>query len=286
MEVDAGFENHGDFFIFECKAWKPANLRDFNVRQLFFPYLHALEEFGALGLNLRPRCFFLNIEPESATYRFWEYRFTDSHDYASIELVSKSAFKLDRPRRIPATKLLEDLLLQEETTTSYVPQADDPSKILALLEGVAEGLSTSRELATRFQFDPRQSSYYGEAAEELGLISRDRRRGFSLTDLGSRVVKLNTDQAAREVIERVFTLPVFREIAVKAIRGESVVVPHESIAGVITKLSRGRYNQTTIDRRTQSVVSWLNWVGEVTGTIRVRRPLPPLRGVAPLDRYG
>jgi DNA adenine methylase len=285
-EVDAGFENHGDYFIFECKAWKHSGLKDFNIRQLFFPQLHTLEKFAAIGIDLKPRCYFLNIELESATYRFWEYRFRDPHDYASLELVSRSSFRLEPTGQPRPAKLLDQLIQKEPTNTTYVPQADDPSKIFALLEGVAEGISSSKELAIRFQFDPRQSSYYGEAAEELGLVDRDRKRGFTLTDAGSKVVRMNTDDAAHEVIERVFALPVFREIASRVIANGVAVVADEDLSGIIAKASRGRYNSTTIERRKQSVVSWLNWIGEVTGTVRVRPTLPPLGGVGPLERFG
>jgi DNA adenine methylase len=285
VEVDAGFENHGDFFLFECKVWQHSQLKDFNVRQLFFPQLQASEDFRRRNLGLRPRCFFLNVEPESATYRFWEYAFDDPLDYSSVRLVKKQAFRLVQDRPPSPSKLLEELLNCEPSSTTYVPQADDPSKLVALLEGVAEGLATAQQLADRFQFDPRQSNYYGEAAEELGLIHRERGRGFVLTGLGSAVVKDSTDAAARQVIERIFTLPVFRNIADDVIKSGDPTISQDQISRYISKAAKGRYNQTTTDRRAQSVSAWLNWIGEVTGTIRARPTPPPLRGISPLEKY-
>jgi DNA adenine methylase len=284
-EVDAGFENHGDFFLFECKVWPRSTLKDFNVRQLFFPQLQAWEDFTERGIKLRPRCFFLNIEPETSTYRFWEYKFDDPHDYSALRLIRRQAFRLVRESRTSPTELLAELLSPERARTTYVPQADDPSKLTAMLEGIAEGLTTADQLANRFQFDPRQSNYYGEAAEELGMITRERRHGFSLTDLGSRIARMNTDVAAREVIERILTLPVFREIAESAVKTGSPTVSQDQIPQMIVRASEGRYNETTVRRRVQSVVAWLNWIGEVTGTIRVRPSPPPLRGQVPLERF-
>jgi DNA adenine methylase len=284
-EVDAGFENHGDFFLFECKVWPHSTLKDFNVRQLFFPQIQAWEDFTKRGIKLKPRCFFLNIEPDTSTYRFWEYTFTDPHDYSDLKLVRRQSFRLNQKRRSSPTELLEDLLKPEQSKTTYVPQADDPSKIVALLEGVAEGLTTADQLATRFQFDPRQSNYYGEAAEELGMLTREKRRGFALTSLGTKLAKDNSDVAARLVIERILTLPVFREIAESAIKTGDPTVPQDQIPKMILHASKGRYNETTVRRRTQSVVAWLNWIGEVTGTIRVRPIPPPLRGQPPLERF-
>ncbi|MCI4352697.1 MAG: Dam family site-specific DNA-(adenine-N6)-methyltransferase [Thermoplasmata archaeon] len=284
-EVDAGFENHGDFFLFECKVWSHATLRDFNVRQLFFPQLQALEEFEIRGLKLRPRCFFLNVEPDSATYRFWEYTFGDPHDYSDIRLVQKSAYRLAQDKPSSPTDLLEELLQQEISQTTYVPQADDPSKLVALLDGVGEGLTTADQLADRFQFDPRQSNYYGEAAEELGMLTRERGRGFSLTALGAKIAKDRSDVAARAVIERILTLPVFRGIAESAIKAHNPTIDLELIPQMIVRTAKDRYNETTIRRRTQSVAAWLNWIGEVTGTIRVRPSPPPLRGQRPLEQF-
>jgi DNA adenine methylase len=290
VEVDAGFENHGEFFIFECKAWRRQNLRDFNIRQLFFPYVQSLESFKERGLHLKPRCFFLNVEPDTSIYRFWEYAFGEGenwNDYSSIHEIrsSRAAYRLRQKSPSSPSELLRDLLGEEPSKTTYVPQADDPSKLVALAEGVAEGLNTPGQLAQRFQFDLRQSHYYGEAAEELGFIERERGHGFTLTGLGQKVVRMNTDDAAQVVIERMFALPVFREIAAKVIASGSPAILAEEIPPVITRVSSGRYGGSTLKRRAQSVTAWLNWVGEVTGTLRVRPTPPPLRLERSLDSY-
>lgn len=285
VEVDAGFENHGDFFLFECKAWRKSYLKDFNVRQLFFPQLQALEDFRTRGVSLRPRCFFLNVDPDSSIYRFWEYTFEDPLDYSSIRLVRVQSFLMDQRATSSPTKLLEELMVQSPSRTTFVPQADDPAKLTALLQGVAEGYTTADQIARRFQFDPRQSNYYGEAVEELGLLVRSRARGFELTDVGRRVARENTDVAAREVIERILTLPVFRRIAEQTLKTGDPNVPHDQLPTLIMDSSRGRYNPTTAHRRAQTVAAWLNWIGEVTGTIRVRPSPPPLRGISPLEHY-
>lgn len=288
VEVDAGFENHGQFFIFECKTWRRQNLRDFNIRQLFFPYLQALESFRERELSLRPRCYFLNVEPENSIYRFWEYAFGSGdrwNDYTSIQLVRRSAFKLDQGAGPAPLQLLRQLITEDPVKTTYVPQADDPSKLVALAEGVAEGLTTPEQLARRFQFDPRQSHYYGEAAEELGLLTRERGRGFVLTDDGRRIVRMNSDDAAHELILSMFRLPVFRSIADGAIDAGSPAIQAESVPAIVTNASRGRYSGSTVKRRAQSVIAWLNWVGEVTGTVRVRPTPPPLQHTKPLESY-
>ncbi len=285
VEVDAGFENHDEFFIFECKNWHKSELTNFNVRQLFFPQLRALKELRELGYDWSIRCFFLNVEPTNAVYRFWEYEFRDPFDYSSMRLKEVHAFQLVQEHGPAPGRLLERLLARDTTNTDYVPQADDAAKLLTLVQGVAEGYATTAEIATRFRFDPRQSSYYGEAAEELGLIERHRGQRFLLTGLGTQVARLPTDEATKAVIERIFTLPVFREIGEAALKARTSVFNPEDLLPIARKASHGRYNETTIRRRNQSVAAWLNWIGEATGTIRVR-PQPrrvPLR--VTLDTY-
>ena len=269
VEVDAGFENHEEFFIFECKNWRQSELTSFNVRQLFFPQLRALKELRAAGYDWRIRCFFLNVEPDTSVYRFWEYRFADPFDYSSIELRGSKAFRLDQTRRRTPAKLLQGLLTKQTVRTNYVPQANDATKVLTLVQGVAEGFGSTSEIATRFRFDPRQSNYYGEAAEALGLLERHRGKQFVLTDLGESIAHQPTDVATRSLIQQIFTLPIFRNIALAALESRTTVLYPEEILPFVRKAGGTRYNETTARRRSQSVASWINWVGEATGTVRV-----------------
>lgn len=284
VELDAGFENHEEFFLFECKNWYATRLRNFNVRQLFFPHLQVQADLRERGLDWKVRCFFLNVEPDTSVYRFWEYRFPSGDDYSDIELVRRSAFLMPSKSRTGSDPLLDRLAEVEVRKTDYLPQADDPTKLLALVQGVAEGVSTPPEVAQRLRFVGRQSHYYGEAAEELGLLERTPGR-FTLTSLGAEIAAMQTDAATHALIERVFTLPVFHEIAERVLRQKTGVTDSESIRTLVRSLAGGRYSGTTIERRAQSVQSWLNWVGETTGSIRIRPTIRPPSGVRPLEMY-
>jgi hypothetical protein len=285
VEVDAGFENHEEFFIFECKNWYRGQLRDFNIRQLFFPQLHALNMLHADGRNWRVRCFFLNIEPDTSTYRFWEYAFADAHDYSSMGLLKRSAYRLVQDKSSSPSRLLDQFAQVPLARTKYIPQANDPNKLLALIQGIAEGYDTVDEIADRMKFDPRQSNYYGEAAEELGLIDRGHGGRFALTGTGSDVARLQTDAATHALIERIFTLPVFHEIAETSVKEKKTVLDTDSLLPILKRSAKRRYNDTTLHRRVQCVARWVNWIGETTGTIRVRTT-PKIRPeLRTLDTY-
>lgn len=269
VEIDAGFENHEEFFVFECKNWRQSELTSFNVRQLFFPQLRALKELHTKGFDWRIRCFFLNVEPDTSVYRFWEYGFNDPFDYSSIELRGQKAFRLDQAHIKSPGRLLQSLLSKPVVRTSYVPQANDATKILTLVQGVAEGFGSTGEIASRFRFDPRQSNYYGEAAEALGLIERRHGKRFVLTGLGEALAHQQTDIATHSLIEQIFTLPVFRNIAEAALASRTSVLYPEEILPFVRRAGKDRYNETTVRRRSQSVAAWINWIGEATGTVRV-----------------
>ncbi len=271
FELDAGIENHREFFVFECKDWTRKQLHDFNVRQLLFPYLHSIAHLRAQNLDWQVRCFFLNVEPDTHVYRLWEYKFPETNDYSRIELVRQSAFQLTEKRRVDPTALLGRLIMSPTAHTNYVPQANDPTKLLALVQGVAEGIDTPSQVASRLQFVERQSDYYGEAAEELGLLERKRGK-FTLTGEGSKIVAMSGDGAVHALVERILTLPVFHEAASLSIKEGNPAIPYESLLPILQRCAGERYNGTTLRRRTQSVKRWINWIGETTGTIRVREP--------------
>lgn len=283
IEVDAGFEDTREFFLFECKNWYRNQLHDFNIRQLFFPYLHARKTLTQDKKDWKIRSFFLNVEPDTSVYRFWEYDFPRYNDYTSMRFINQAAFRLEQGRARNTDNLLESFSERSVTDTDYIPQADDAQKLIGLIQGIAEGYDTARQVAQRFQFDIRQSSYYGEAAEAIGLVERDRGK-FSLTEIGSKAAGLQTDKATRVVIEQIFSLPVFHDIAVYALQEKSSVVPQSAIRRIMLNSSRGRYNETTLSRRVQTVSSWLNWIGETTGVIRVQTHEPAVVG-RPIESY-
>jgi DNA adenine methylase len=284
VELDAGFENHREFFVFECKHWYGAQLKNFNVRQLFYPYLLALRDLRSRNLDWKVRCFFLNVEPDTAVFRFWEYAFASEDDYSTIRNVGQSAIRLSQSRARRGQSALELLAERTRSRTDYIPQANDPVKLLSLVQGVAEGVDTPSEIARRLRFVGRQSHYYGEAAEELGLVERGGGR-VRLTDEGTRLARMQTDEATHALIERIFSLPVFGEIAELALRQELTALPSEELEPILRKCSAGRYNETTLRRRSQSVQRWINWVGENTGAIRIRSTRGPATPARTLDAY-
>src|SRR5690606_29464009 len=93
--------------------------------------------------------------------------------------------------------------------STVVPQANDFGKVLALPGLIASGCDDSAKVAAHFGFTPRQSSYYREAAEALGLIDR----GYRLTDAGRRYLSCNdTVERTELVLQLSLRLPIIHEV--------------------------------------------------------------------------
>jgi hypothetical protein len=73
-----------------------------------------------------------------------------------------------------------------------IPQANDLDKIIEFVFRVSEGINNYQAIANHFAFDHRQSSYYREATEALGLITVQDGI-YELTEVGKQFVRLNTE---------------------------------------------------------------------------------------------
>src|SRR5437016_1662092 len=92
-----------------------------------------------------------------------------------------------------------------EGSQMRLPQADDVAKIADIPLAVKDGLDTPMALSTRYQFGRRQASYYLQATESLGLISRRGKR-YSLSQIGRNYTSL-TPIGRKEVFLRSMCLP-------------------------------------------------------------------------------
>ncbi len=149
---------------------------------------------------------------------------------------------------------------------TYVPQADDLGKIEDLPLAVEDGKRSIDSLSSRYQFDPRQSLYYVEAASELGLIVR--KGGLcSLTTLGMKYVEYSQDQRTKMLTKLILRLPIFKAILAELRRRP---YPSVSRADLVRLLSaKADLSESTARRRVQTVLKWLSWVAGKTKVFKI-----------------
>jgi len=139
------------------------------------------------------------------------------------------------------------------------PQADDLQKVIDLADVVAQGITDKEEIAELFEYDPRQSDYYGNAAAFLGLVDRTA-RGFIPNPTLSPFVHKTHAERISDIASRLSSLPVFREALDALAAGQ--LLSREGTADLIQTETGLR--GTTPSRRALTVQSWVQWIQQAT----------------------
>ncbi len=263
VEIDGGFEGESVFVTLEAKV---DHRGDFIVRQLYYPYRFWDETLRSRDAVKEVRPVFLVYDSRASTYSIWEYRFRDPANYESIELVRSARFNLEW-KRLDIRRF--EAIQPEESGARRrtVPQADDVAKIgempfLAWLE-----IDDARKVAAHFDFDPRQSSYYSQAAEALGLIELRGNR-YRLTELGLEYIRRSAPERNETLCKLMLKLPLFNEALALMLLDEDRVLRKSQIMDLIR--NRG-YTGSTVGRRARTILAWFEWMERTFGLVGVQR---------------
>jgi hypothetical protein len=252
IEVDGSYEGHDGIVLVEAKIHVP---NSFNIRQLYYPYRTLNER--KLVRNL-----FFCFEPVQREYYFWEYQFKPSASFDSIHLLNARKFVISV---VDAVTLKEYADIQPDRKT-IPPQADSVDKIIEFPFRVSEGYDTSEKMTKAFGFVQRQSSYYRQAAELLGLVELYDNR-YRLTELGEKYVKLLPEERNDCICRLLLEFPIMNEIFLRISIERNRKVTREEIISIIKKNSQ--LTGSTLPRRAQTIVSWFKWIRSNIGIVQV-----------------
>lgn len=260
-EIDGGFENDESVVIMEAKN---VVHDDFHVRQLYYPY-----RLWRTKVNKPIRLVFSVYS--NMIYRLFEYRFNVLEDYSSIELVRTKNYSLQ-----DTTITLDDLQQVRRTTTvttddnmfeTKIPfiQANSMDRIISLLENMYENPMTPQQISELMDFELRQSDYYYNAGQYLGLFLKttdeDKQVVVALTPLGTKVFNLNYKDRQLKIVELMMEHQIFADFFDKVI--ESGEMPDKKeIALEMRKMKVCGEGQVV--RRASSVYGWLKWIFNLT----------------------
>ncbi len=149
-----------------------------------------------------------------------------------------------------------------------IPQADDINKILFFPLKVSEGYDTSAKIGELFGFVRRESNYYRQACEILGLIW-SYNGIFYLTNRGEEYLKLSAEEKSRFIGQLLLDFPIMNEIFLNVIMKHNKFISIENIIQLIKK--RSYLKGTTLGRRVRTIVSWFRWIRNNLGLIEVDR---------------
>jgi hypothetical protein len=253
IEVDAGFEGENEIILVEAKIGART---DFNIRQIYYPYRH----FKQLVPEKRIRNLFFTYDLTQATYSLYEFDFINETVFDSIELINCATYSLVAKEKYRIDELLDESF---ESKNNIIPQADDLNKVLEVLALTNTGQNSTEEIADYFAFDVRQSNYYREAANSIGLIIRP--PGFSeLTSLGQRFIEASSSEqqlfAAKAIVNSWFFRKLIDVAKQKGYFTEADI--EDVIISAKNNNRTQRYTTSTIPRRRQTLVSWAKWLAE------------------------
>ncbi|MCA9793021.1 MAG: hypothetical protein KC910_14535 [Candidatus Eremiobacteraeota bacterium] len=250
VEVDAGYEGPQMVAVFEAKLGEP---EDFHLRQLYYPF-----RFWSQLTDKPVRPVFFTYCPEQAIYRLREYRFEPPQVYQSPMLVRAAAYRLvARPGR------LADL---PSTAPGRIPQADDLEKVAVLPFLVAAGHDTHEAMAAALDFSPRQSAYYRDAAEMLGLLEQS----FQLSSRGRLFITLPVEARHELLCRSLLELEIMRQLVIEMLLSPSQSLGRDEVVRLVQRSAQ--LSASTAKRRCQTLFRWFGWLEKTMGFVRVEGP--------------
>lgn len=256
IEVDAGYEG-SRIYLLEAKMGTRDN---FITRQLYYPY--RMWDIRIAGKEIVP----IFISYSDKTFYIYQYAFSDKNQYNSIELVKSGAFVLEDLSAVTTTSELKKYKeieylknvspLPNEHNVPF-PQADDVRKIIDTIFAVANGFQTTKTIASYYEFDERQSGYYGNAAKYLGLLESENGL-FKLSEKGDRYISSTKEDRRLMMVREMMNSPTVNALYKETINtGEIPDLIH--IAQTILN-HREELNRTTASRRARTMKKWLEWL--------------------------
>jgi hypothetical protein len=106
-----------------------------------------------------------------------------------------------------------------------------------------------------FGFVKRQSSYYRQAAELLGLVELDGYK-YKLAQKGEEFLKLPSEQKANFVCKLLLEFPIINEIFLQISIDRTKTLTRNDIIELLQK--RSHIRGSTLKRRTQTIISGSN----------------------------
>jgi hypothetical protein len=195
-------------------------------------------------------------------FHFFQYNFTDINNYNSLKLVSYKSYTFAN-EIITLDEIIELWKTVKNPIESKItfPQADSFIRIIDLLSILYDHELTREAVTIQYEFDLRQTDYYITACVYLGLVERinvDGEKGCKLSIESRHIMALHYKQKNLALIKKIFERPVFHKAFGFIIQNNRM--PNKNEICTIMNDSNLSINQTTIERRSSTVRSWIDWI--------------------------
>lgn len=257
MEIDAGLESSDVLCLLEAKNHLSD---DFNIRQLYFPYRRFSQ---ALTKPVAP----VYQVYSNGIFHLYQFEFTDDLRPESIRLCKSARYTLT-PSIITLdilAQLLQSVQVMPEPATPF-PQADSFARVINLCEQLQNSPLSNDEITLNYDFTSRQTNYYTSAAKYLGL-AEDSNRTWALTEAGAHVMEAERNERNIELIKALLRHRVFHEVITNTVKNGEV--PDKKSIIEIMNASNLGLGASTVSRRAGTVISWAQWVLDLTRELEI-----------------
>lgn len=247
MEIDGGFESLEHLVLVEAKNHLS---EDFNIRQLYFPYRRFQQR---LAKDVVP----VYLVYSNGIFHLYRYEFRDPADFRSISLVDSARYALSSSHldAQAALDIVRAVAPEPEPAVPF-PQANSFERVVNLLELIALQPLSKAEITQRYDFDPRQTDYYANAARYLGL-AEPVEDTWEPTERGRRVIEQPQRDARNGALIRALAARrVFREVLELSLARGAVA----STAEICAAMNGLGLSLATSRRRASTVARWAQWV--------------------------
>jgi hypothetical protein len=262
-EIDSGFEGCRQFALIEAKN---ELVDDFLIRQLYYPYRLWKPQTTKVVVPI-----FLSIS--DSVFSFYVYRFLEEAHYNSIELLSHRKFQIGTTdiELEDIVNLLNSITVLPEPAGIPFPQADSFSRVIDLLNQLyaSQPFLSQEDITTNHAFDTRQTQYYTNAGAYLGLVERkqgrEQRVTYSLTGKGFTIMAKKLRSRNLSFVQSILEHEVFNQ-GLRMYMDQGIRPLREQVEAVMRAAHLDGLSQdgTTIPRRAQTVLAWINWIIELT----------------------
>ena len=258
IEIDGGYEGNESLNLIEVKT---SISKDFIIRQLFYPF-----KLWSNKIFKKVRPLFLTYS--NGIFHFREYKFEDPTHYNSLRLLREKKYAIrDEVEAINSEliqKTLERTHITNEPPEIPFPQADSFERVINLCELLNENKGLNHEEITKnYDFDIRQTNYYGDAGRYLGLVDKKRENKeiiYFLTKKGEDLFTLSIHGRQIKFIELILSHLVFNK-ALNFYFKESKSPIESKIVEMMKESHLYNINsESTFERRASTILSWINWI--------------------------
>lgn len=266
IEIDSAFENKEKILLIEAKIDEK---KDFNIRQLFYPYLFLKNKL--LDKEIIP----VLLIYTQGSFIFNIFEFKDETNYSSIKFLEQKIYKLSDEINISMNEvinimntvnIIEDRYTDKAENYIPFPQANSFNIVLKLIEFISNNDKTKSDIALKFGFEERQSTYYHDALRFLGYSNELKNTStVTLNKHGMKVLKIKNEKVGKlQIIKDILKDRIMNEAMRKTISDGKVINIKDCFVLLNENLA---LSKKTKKRRASTVRRWIIWIINNTDSI-------------------